>query len=65
MQTRNYNILYGLQNGFREGRFCERKLVEFMNDLANNMQSGGQTDEAKIDFPKSFDKVGHQRLLLK
>ena len=39
--------------------------MEFINDLANNMQNGGQTDVAMMDFSKAFDKVGHQRLLLK
>ena len=61
----DHNILYGLQHGFREGRSCETQLVEFINDLANNMQNGGQTDVAIMDFSKAFDKVGHQRLLLK
>ena len=61
----NHNILYGLQHGFRGGRSCETQLVEFINDLANNMQNGGQTDVAIMDFSIAFDKVGHQRLLLK
>ena len=61
----DHNILYGLQYGFRGGRSCETQLVEFINDLANNMQNGGQTDVAIMDFSKAFDKVGHQRLLLK
>ena len=61
----DHNILYGLQHGFRGGRSCETQLVEFTNDLANNMQNGGQTDVAIMDFSKAFDKVGDQRLLLK
>ena len=40
---------------------CETQLVEFINDLANR----GQTDVAIMDFSKAFDKVGHQRILLK
>ena len=58
------NILYGLQHGFRGGRSCETQLVEFIDDLAYNMQNGGQIDVAIMDFSKAFDKVGHQRLLL-
>ena len=46
----DHNILYGLQHGFRGGRSCETQLVEFINDLANNMQNGGQTDVAIMDF---------------
>ena len=61
----DHNILYGLQHGFRGGRSCETQLVEFIDDLAYNMQNGGQTDVAIMDFSKAFHKVGHQRLLLK
>lgn len=39
----------------------ETQLVEFIDDLANR----GQTDVAIMDFSKAFDKVSHQRLLLK
>ena len=63
--TNDHNILYGLKPGFREGRSCETQLVEFINDLAYNMQNGGQTDVAIMVFSKALDKVGHQRLLLK
>ena len=43
----------------------ETQLVEFIDDLAYNMQNGGQIDVAITDFSNAFDKVGHQRLLLK
>ena len=43
----------------------KHSLVEFIDDLAYNMQNGGQIDVAIMDFSKAFDKVGHQRLLLK
>ena len=59
------NILYGQQHDFRGGRSCETQPVEFINDLAYNMQNEGQIDAAIMDFSKAFDKVGHQRLLLK
>ena len=49
----------------RGGRSCETQLVELIDDLAYNMQNGGQIDVAIMDFSKAFDKVGHQRLLLK
>ena len=59
----DHNILYGLQHGFTGCRSCETQLVEFIDDLAYNMQNGGQIDVAIMDFSKAFDKVGHQRLL--
>jgi hypothetical protein len=34
-------------------------------DVVGNMQMGKQTDVLVMDFSKAFDKVGHQRLLLK
>lgn len=46
----DHNILYGLQHGFRGDRSCETQLVEFLDDLANNMQNGGQIDVAIMDF---------------
>ena len=61
----NQNILYHLQRGFREGRSYETQLVELVRDLAENMQRGGQTDVLVMDFSIAFDKVEHQRLLLK
>ena len=39
--------------------------MELVHDLADNMQGGGQTDVLVMDFSEAFDKVGHQRLLLK
>ena len=36
-----------------------------VNDLANNMQLGLQTDICILDFSKAFDKVDHRRLVEK
>ena len=36
-----------------------------VNDIANNMQLGLQTDVCVLDFSKAFDKVGHKRLVEK
>lgn len=63
--TKRHNIFYHLQHGFREGLSCVTQLIEVVNDLAFNMQGGGQTDLLIMDFSKAFDRVGHQRLLLK
>ena len=49
-----HNILYPLQNGFREKRSCETQLIE-----------GVQNDVEVMDFAKAFDKVAHNRLLYK
>ena len=39
--------------------------MELVHDLADNLQGGGQTYVLVMDFSKAFDKVGHERLLLK
>jgi len=36
-----------------------------VNEVANNMQLGLQTDICVLDFSKAFDKVGHRRLVEK
>ena len=59
------NILYPLQHGFREKRSCETQLIEFVHDIAFNLQKGVQNDVVVMDFAKAFDKVAHNRLLYK
>ena len=63
--ARSHNIPYPLQHGFRAQRSCETQLLDFVNDIANNMQAGLQTDVCVLDFAKAFDKVSHQRLVHK
>ena len=63
--ARSHNILYPLQHGFRGQRSCETQLLDFVNDIANNMQAGLQTDVCVLDFAKAFDKVSHRRLVYK
>ena len=60
-----YKILYPLQHGFRDKRSCESKLIEFVHNIAFNMQKGHQNDVVVMDFAKAFDKVAHHRLLYK
>ena len=40
-------------------------MLEFVHDLACDMQGGGQTDVLIVDFSKAFHKVGDQRLIKK
>ena len=56
------NILYDLQHGFREKRSCETQLIMLVDELANNIQQGRQTDLIVLDFSKAFDKVSHEKL---
>ena len=58
-------IFYEMQHGFREKRSCETQLIMLVDELAKNMQMGKQTDLILLDFSKAFDKVAHEKLLLK
>ena len=51
-----HNILKDCQHGFRSRRSCETQLVTFIQELADNMPGGGQTDVVLMDFSKAFDK---------
>ena len=58
-------ILTDNQHGFRRGRSCETQLLELVEELTTNLESGKQTDVRIMDFSKSFDKVNHALLLHK
>ena len=55
--TPMYNILYTLQHGFNARRSCETQLINLVNDIVNNMQTGLQTNVCVLDFAKAFDEV--------
>lgn len=59
------NLLFPNQHGFRSRVSCETQLIQFTQDLYDDLNEGGQTDVIVMDFSKAFDKVDHQRLLLK
>ena len=61
----NNNILADLQHGFRKHRSCQTQLIKTVNDLAKSINHGEQTDSILLDFSKAFDKVCHQKLLIK
>ena len=60
-----HNILTKLNHGFRKGFSCETQLALTLDDIVRNFDSNIQTDIVVLDFSKAFDKVPHDRLLLK
>ena len=44
---------------------CEMQLIMLIDELAENMQMDKQTDLILLDFSKAFDKIAHEKLLLK
>ena len=61
----NNQILFDQQHGFRKHRSCESQLLITVQDLASGLDNSQQIDAILLDFSKAFDKVPHQRLLIK
>ena len=55
------------QHGFRKGlRYsCASNLLSFLESVTASVDSKQNVDTIYLDFAKAFDKVPHQRLLLK
>ena len=53
------------QHGFIKGKSCTTQLLEFIEDISSALDDGVDVDVIYIDFKKAFDKVPHQRLLVK
>ena len=59
------NLLSKDQHGFVNGRSCLSNLLQTLDELIDSYDKGLIIDEIFLDFAKAFDKVPHQRLLLK
>ena len=53
------------QHGFRHKRSYLTNLLDFYNDIFNTYDETKAVHIIFLDFPKSFDKVPHTRLLKK
>ena len=53
------------QHGSRSGRSCVANLPTCLEDSTKIIDKSGCVDAICLDFCKAFDKVPHQRLLLK
>ena len=60
-----HRILSDDQHCFCKRPSCETQLILTLNDLAKGLNSKQQIDAVLLDFSKAFDRVPHQRLLLK
>ena len=61
----HYNVLTDFQHGFRSKRFTELQLKLTIHDISSSLQQNKSIHAAVLDFSKAFDKVPHQRLLMK
>ncbi len=60
-----FNVLSDNQHGFRAKRSTETQLIQTVDDLTKCIDLGETIHMAILDFSKAFDKVPHQRLLVK
>ena len=60
-----HGLLTNRQFGFRKRHSCESQLLLTVDDLARGLRDKEQIDAILLDFSKAFDRVPHERLLLK
>ena len=60
-----HKLINTSQHGFLKERSCLTNLLCFFEEISKWVDSGSPVDVIYLDFQKAFDKVPHQRLLLK
>lgn len=59
------NLFAKSQHGFIFGKSYVTQLLEFLEDVSEELDEGDDVDVIYLDFRKAFDKVPHLRLLKK
>ena len=59
------NVLNNTQHGFRKGRSCQTNLIEFFDKVGGWLDESQNVDVLYLDFAKAFDKVDHERMMVK
>ena len=60
-----HKLINASQHGFLKARSCLTNLLCFIEEITKWMDEGSSVDVIYLDFQKAFDKVPHQRLILK
>ena len=60
-----HNLINTSQHGFLKARSCLTILLCFFEEITKWVDDGSPVDVVYLDFQKAFDKVPHQRLILK
>ncbi len=58
-------LIFESQHGFRNKKSCLTNLLEFTKFVSDKIDEGKPVDVIYLDFQKAFDKVPHERLLIK
>src|SRR6218665_302265 len=53
------------QHGFMKGRSCLTNLLDFFEEVYDELDTNNQVDLVCLDFAKAFDEVHHKRLIRK
>ena len=60
-----HKLINHSQHGFLQARSCLTNLLCFLEEITKWVDEGSPVDVIYLDFQKAFDKVPHQRLILK
>ena len=52
-----HSLVKDSQHGFRRGRSCATKLLEFLDKVTEEINQKGNVDVIFLDFAKSFDEA--------
>ena len=58
-------LINTFQHGFLKARACLTNVLCFFEKITKWVDEGSPVDVIYLDFQKAFDKVPHQRLILK
>ena len=60
-----HKLINPSQHGFLKARSCLTNVLCFLEEITKWVDEGSPVDVIYLDFLKAFDKVPHQRLILK
>ena len=60
-----HKLINPSQHGFLKARSCLTSLLCYLEEITKWVDEGSPVDVIYLDFQKAFDKVPHQRLILK
>ena len=60
-----HKLINPFQHGFLKARSCLTNLLCFFEEINKWVDDGSPVDVIYLDFQKAFDKVPHQRLIMK